>query len=419
MKLLALALFLAIPPQETVDDLVKMLGAEEIESRSVAEKKLITLGEPAREALTRALAIDDPELKLRLVRILKTLDLHKELRGWFAPPSRITLSGEFTLEGAVREIERQSGQKVRCEAWPEGRFRIELKDAPYWESLEAVCAASGSRSLFARESGPEIGGTKYVKIPCAASGSFNLRFESVVEYRRFALAGASENRSLSLILSLGWERSIAPTKTYLALEEVKDDTGADYLAAFREYEARSFSGGSWFVKDPPPVFMKPLHAGAFATLPEKANRLSARGSVLLWIRGAPDDLEMKVPGPGESAEDAIQILTAQLGDASTARLRLAESARTASSVSFKLSITDMDVRMLRETYELWHLKDKAGRRYVGSVRQVQRTNAFSATYSLEFNSIPADAEISAFVIRIPRRVVALEVPFELKNIPLK
>ena len=253
-----IAFILLLALQEGVDDLVRQLTDDLVEVRIKAEQKLVKMGEPARAALAKAAASGNPELMVRATQLLKTLDLHKELRTWLAPSARITLSGEKTLEEAVREIERQSSQKVQCHSWPEGKFKVDLKDAPYWEALESVCAASGARTLYATEAGPVLGGTSYVKVPTAVSGSFCLRFDSLRESRRFGILHGHESRMLALILHLGWERSVAPAKTYLALEEAKDDLGTDYLGGFCEYELRSSSGGAYFVKDPPPAYMKVL-----------------------------------------------------------------------------------------------------------------------------------------------------------------
>ncbi|HZL72926.1 MAG TPA: hypothetical protein VFC86_10725 [Planctomycetota bacterium] len=422
MILLALILVLA-PPQEGVDELIRQLTNEEVEVRIQAEQKLVKLGEPARAALVKAAASGTPELMIRATAILKTLDFHQELRAWLAPSARITLSGEKTLEEAVREIERQSSQKVTCHSWPEGKFRVDLKNVPYWEALESVCAASGARTLHATEAGPVLGGATYVKVPSSVSGSFCLRFDSLRESRRFDPRTAHESRSLALHLHLGWERSIAPAKTYLALEEIKDDVGTEYLAAFREYESRSSSGGAYFVKEAPPVYMKVLAKGSFATLPEKAATMSIKGAALVWIRASPDDLEIPIPAPGEVIEERIKICDTKLEEVGSPRLTLSEASRKGTTVGFDLTISGMDLRMMQDTWQLWHLKDRAGQKYVGGPRRVSRQNpghpSQAVTYSFEFSSIPASAELSGFVIRIPKRVVALEIPFALKDIPLK
>ncbi|HKS17019.1 MAG TPA: hypothetical protein VJU16_06885 [Planctomycetota bacterium] len=418
------ALLLALlPPQEGVDDLIRQLTDELVEVRIKAEKKLVQMGEPARAALVKAAASGKPELMIRATEILKSLDFHKELRAWLAPSARITLSGEKTLEEAVREIERQSSQKVTCHSWPEGKFRVDLKDVPYWEALESVCAASGARTLHATEAGPVLGGTTYVKVPSSVSGSFCLRFDSLRESRRFGIVHGHESRSFSLILHLGWERSIAPAKTYLAIEEAKDDVGSEYLAGFLEYESRSSSGGAYFVKDPPPAYMKALYKASFATLPEKAATMSVKGSALVWIRASPDDLEIPIPAAGEVVEERIRICDTKLNEVGSPRLTLSESSRTGTTVGFDLHISGMDLRMMQDTWQLWHLKDRAGQKYVGGPRQVSRQNpghpSATVTYSFVFSSIPAAAELAGFVIRIPKRVVAIEIPFSLKDIPLK
>ena len=86
----AALLILFLAPQEGAEELVRLLSEDSLEVRAAAEEKLLKLGEAARDALVKAAEKAEPALKYQITRVLKALDLRIQLKGWLAPPSRIS-----------------------------------------------------------------------------------------------------------------------------------------------------------------------------------------------------------------------------------------------------------------------------------------------------------------------------------------
>ena len=411
-----LAMWLSLGlPQEDPADLVRKLGDQLIEVREQAMEKLLRMGEPAREAVRKATKSEDPEVRVRADLILKTLDVYRDLRLWLAPPTRITLSGEMTLETAIREVERQSGQKVAGEAWPEGKFRIDLKEIPFWEALEAVCAASGARTPGGGPAGARVYGTTYVRTPSRVDGPFCVRLGGVRRERQFNFRGGTEEQSLAMTLVLGWERSIVPVRSLLDLETAVDDQGLDLKPGILEYEGRVHAGGAISAEDPQPVFSEGFYMKTLNPPNEKAKIIpTLTGKIVLWIRASPGDLELPPPVAGGDTRETIRLLDKKLEPISEIRVLLGALSRAGDTVSVSLTFEGADPRMLKWNTALWYLTDQKSRRYPGGVR----TSNEQGKFGLEFARLAQDAEPARIVIRLPRRMVQLEIPFALMDIPV-
>src|SRR5688572_3783661 len=165
MRTFFAACLLLLPLQEAPEALIRKLAVGSIEERERATERLILLGEAARADLAKALASNDAALAARAEQILKAIDVRKEMQSYRNAPARVTLSGDRTLEEAAAELAKMSGRPVTCDSWPTGTFRIELKETPFWEALEAICAASGLRTPEITREGVKLTGTRYVPKP--------------------------------------------------------------------------------------------------------------------------------------------------------------------------------------------------------------------------------------------------------------
>lgn len=418
--MVGLFLALAILAQDDVNVLVQQLGDDSIEVRESATTKLSRIGEPARAALLKAAESPSGEVRARATRILKSLDFQKELQAWLAPASRVTLSGEFTLEEAMKEFERQTGQKVSCASWPEGRFNVDLKESDTWNALNALCRASGTRTFQLGANGPALSGRRFVEAPIAISGAFCIRFDGWTSYRSYQVDSGHESRTFSLSIDVGWERAVVPTNVALELDRMEDDLGNDLAPAIHRYGKRMFSGTALVVSDPKPEFRRSLPLFTDEPLDTKASRIAMlRGKVLIWIRASTEDVEVPVPAPGEMSRTDVRICDAQLEESSEMPVVLSDVSRLGTILSCRLVFKNSDERLLKNTIQLWHLNDKKGRRYVGAVRMRPILGSGETSYGIEFGNLPGDAEPVSVTVRIPKRIVALEIPFILKDIPLK
>ena len=419
---LTLLLLLALLPQDEVTDLILKLGDEAIEVREKAAARLLKIGEPARAALLKAKDSDSEETRIRVAQILKNLDFHKEMGAWLKPPARVTLSGEMTLEEAMRAFELQSGQKVACGDWPAAQFKVDVKDVEAWTALEAICKASGVRTLQLGVDGPKLGGQAFKEVPTAVSGSFCIRFDSFSYRRSYYVDHGTESKTLSLGIQLGWGQAAVPARLAFVLNRVEDDLGNDLAEGFRKREERTHSGTPLVVPEPKPEFGRAFHLSTEELPDPKAARIvRLEGSVLLWIRASIEDVELPVVEKEGTRVD-VSLCDAQLKEVSEMPVTLTGAHKRGSTLHCTLSFKDCDPRLLKETYQLWHLNDKKGRRYVGTVRSRSLAGTgipSTQTYAIEFQNLPEGAELSTVTVRLPKRVVALEIPFVLKDIPLK
>lgn len=421
MKAMPMLLVLVLAPQDGVEQLIRQLGDDLIETRERASDQLIRMGEPARDALVKASSSPDAEVKSRAAAILRTLDMHKELRLWLGPSPRVSLAGEMNLQEAVREFEKQTGQKVSCEPWPEGRFKIQLKDAPIWEALEAICKASGARTFAFTADGPRLAGTQYLEVPSQPGPSTCVRFDSVRIYRQHSVEQGLGSKSLTVVLSVGWARPVLPAKLYLELGAIQDDLGTNLLPAFEDRERRSFSGSPLSVEDPKPAFANLFHRGTDQLPPEAATRIARlQGRILVWVRASPEDIDLPIPAdPGGQSSATVKVCDSQLRQVSEVSVTLSNPSRHGAVFSCHLDVRDIDVRMLKDTYRLWHLRDQKGRRYVGAMRTMDKGDPRGIRYGLEFGNLPPDAVPTVLAVLLPKQVVAIDIPFALKDVPLK
>ncbi len=413
MKTLLATLLLLGLPQEDPAELVRKLGDDLIEVRDQATEKLLRIGEPAREALNKAALSSDPEVRSRSEAILKTLDVYREVRGFLAPPTRITLSGEMTLEDAAREIERQSGQRIVGAPWPGGKFKVDIKDAPFWRALEDVCAASGTRTPSITPMAIRLDGVRYTPGFSSVDGPFCLRVTSAQRSRQIRFQGRTEEETLSLGLLLGWERSIVPLRSYIDVKVADDDLGFSLIPGFLEAESRVSAGGAISAEEPKPVYCEGFHLGTGSPPKDKAKVLKTlSGTVVLWVRGAPGDLELAIAAEGGETKETIRVLDLKLAPVHDVKVTLSHARRSDTQFNAALSFEGVDPRMLKWNTHLYYVVDQKGRKYPVFA------HAFRDRYTFSITDMPEDAVPSRLVIRLPKRVVRLEIPFALKDIPV-
>jgi hypothetical protein len=322
--------------------------------REKAWQELIRLGERAREALRKAAASTDLELKARAASLLKSLDLSLELRPWYVPESRVTLSGEFTLQEAVAEIERASAQKVTVVAPPEGRFKLELRGVPFWEALEAAAKASGKRVLAVGKDGPRFIGERWVEPRSRIAGPFRVLAGSASTYRRFDVTSKRGETVLTVGLSVAWERSIHAMRAYLALSTVRDDSSNDLTEGFAKYAERIFPGYWPAFLQEKRVFVEGF-APTTAALPERAMSVDVQGTVTVYIRGAEGDLQLGIPAPGAPTRTALEVCDERLEKVSTVAIVLSDFKREGTTVNCELSFMKVDPRLVEDIYNHLYL----------------------------------------------------------------
>lgn len=198
--------------------LVKLLDAEEAESREAAEKDLVALGADALVYLPRVGAKDSAELKNRLQRVREALE--KVASSGFFKPGVVNLEGSMQLSVAIAKIEEQTGnalvdfrERYSQEA-TNPTLKLEIKNASFWEAVDQICDQANLEiegggndeenglPFITRTEGTanRVGRGQY-------AGLFRLEPTTVETTRD--LRQPSQN-SLRLLTSIAWEPRIKP-----------------------------------------------------------------------------------------------------------------------------------------------------------------------------------------------------------------
>jgi len=168
------------------------------------------------------------------VRILLTLACAASfLQADSAPKITIDATGPF--RDHVREIQRQSGEKFSSES-PEGDVTLRVRNAGFYEALDALCRAQGNMTYLSDVLSDEplqIQSDPWIEYPAVYTGSYKI---VALGFLRFKMGSEDEERSWARVhLGLFVPPSahtgrFGPEARWSCLEAV-DSTGASVLPA--------------------------------------------------------------------------------------------------------------------------------------------------------------------------------------------
>jgi hypothetical protein len=416
MMFLVPGLIAIFAAQDDPERLIQQLSDERAETRNRAMERLIRLGEPARSSLRRASDTGGIEERLRAAEVLKTLDLFAELKPWYGLDSRVTLKGEMTLEQASRAIGAQTGQMALPLSWPEGTFKVDMNDVPFWKALEVVAEASGARCVAAGDAGAHFTGSRWVKPISTISGPFRISASGTSSEREFNVETRSGEATLSIFVTLGWERSIRPVRSLLTLETARDDLGNDLKAGIEEYDRR-VSVTTREVGDEHRLYAEEFSLTTTVPPGPAARSGTLEGSIAVYIRGSEKNLELPIPGKDGSSRASLEVLDEHLQGKSTASFVMSKPQREKTTFDCELEMKDIEARLVDDIHRCVFLTDKEGHRY--RCAQVSwRRKGGDLHYFLGFKDVPESAELTGLHTVLPLRMVKKDVSFSLPGIPL-
>jgi hypothetical protein len=128
--------------QEQVAGWVAQLDADSLEKREAAERALAEMG-PA--ILSQLPPIDDamaPEMRIRLERLREQLEARRVSD--LVRPSRIRLTGSYTLREVIDQLQEQSGNSFQVpEELPDRKMEVDWQDELFWKALDQWLDAAG------------------------------------------------------------------------------------------------------------------------------------------------------------------------------------------------------------------------------------------------------------------------------------
>ena len=211
-----------------VKRLVRQLDDNRRDQRDAAEKALIDLGTQAMEFYPQITPRTPAEVKERLGRVRKTLEL--VIAEQAAAPTRVTLAGSMPLTEAFAAIEEQTGNRIVGYESLNGNVTLDWKDTPYWLAIDELLDEAGlkintyggqpnAHVVMARPD-EEVSPLK----SAIYSGVF--RFEPTMIESRRDLRNPMIN-GMQLTVVVGWEPRVRPISVQQALDNVQavDDQG--------------------------------------------------------------------------------------------------------------------------------------------------------------------------------------------------
>jgi hypothetical protein len=135
------------PTAAEIRKLIDQLGSGSFAEREEATAALDAAGEPALPGLRKAVESDDAEVRRRAGELLKKIETRVDAEHLLAP-TKVSLSFKDTPAAeAVAELAKKSGCKVVLQD-PAGKLRdrkvtLEAGEATFWEALDRLTAAAG------------------------------------------------------------------------------------------------------------------------------------------------------------------------------------------------------------------------------------------------------------------------------------
>jgi len=190
---------------------VRQLDSNQLAQRQAAENALITLGPSILKHLPAADRVTSPEVRQRLERVTKTLQLQGSRQATAA--STVDLKGMMDFPAALKAIEEQTGNRFKVQQPPRKEVLLDYQQVSFWEALDDILDQVkwnvdpylGGRTLLGLRSRPEEERSR----SSAASYAGVFRFEPLrVEASRHLRN--PRIRGLKVAMQVAWEPRVTP-----------------------------------------------------------------------------------------------------------------------------------------------------------------------------------------------------------------
>jgi hypothetical protein len=149
---LGLALPAAVPARDAADaarikKLVEQLGSAEFQERENAVKELGAIGEPALEALRKAAASDDAEVKTRASQLVTKIERRAESARELAATRVRLVYKDTPLAEAVADLRKKTGYDIGLYD-PDGKLKdrkvtLDTGETTFWHAFDQFCQKAG------------------------------------------------------------------------------------------------------------------------------------------------------------------------------------------------------------------------------------------------------------------------------------
>lgn len=422
---LVLALVLGMQEAGRVQELLQQLGDDVLETRELAQKSLIDLGDRILPLLKEARGKASGETLARIDEVLGQIDFAVRVREVYREAPRISLKLENRpLSVALAEIARQTGFKIDASA-VDGAVPVSLdvQDEPILRVLDRLCE---NRPDCTHDSGGEtevrLLKEPHPSCPAAYVGPFRIRVSQIYGLRGTDFKGLKTSSVVTLLAD--WERPLHPSNSPAwDITRALDDRQNVLEIGRATASMQIIPGlGNGRIRLMPMGGLAPSSSNALSTFTlagfdPAARRFSLEGNVVFAFPIDPRTVRFPNPGAEQQQELGDTIFTLRRINAGPLWHLVLQQARGAAagwadSLPSRLpldAVTFVDEDGAELTGRLIPL-NASGRLALGG------DGAPSVTYQVTLPRIPKP--IREFKFQFVSRVHLKSVPFEIRDIPL-
>ncbi|GIW79983.1 MAG: hypothetical protein KatS3mg105_1790 [Gemmatales bacterium] len=125
----------------TIKKLIEQLGSESFAERQAAAEKLEKIGVPALEALRKAVEHPDIEVKRRATELVAKIEKHVERDRILAPTFVHLVCKDLPVADAVAQLAKQSGYAIELQGNSDMRVTLDTGKTTFWQAFDHLCRA--------------------------------------------------------------------------------------------------------------------------------------------------------------------------------------------------------------------------------------------------------------------------------------
>ena len=393
--------------KEQVGRLVRVLDSNQLSERQRAEKELAELGPAILSFLPAESDIRSNEVRQRVARIRNGLE--KELAASASGASLVDLVGRMTVDEALRQLARQSGNPVVASLENNSPLQLNLSQAEYWQALDQVLDAGQlelssvrlkDHSVLTRARPPE----QRARFKSASyAGLFRIepvKITAARDLRNPAIRGTQ------LVLKISWEPRLQPIYLAIPLASIK---------------IRTDSGDTIVPDDPQGIRTANMEGNVSAvSLQIPLASISRTAKQLRTFSGR---LDVVIPGhTGEFHFDDLSVEN-QRQTQGGVQVILHRSQQSAGNCQLDFTVYYRDAANAFESHRGWTrynqawLVDAKGNRLEPKQRETIGEGDRKLSFRFQF-PISQQLKDYRFVYQTPVLLLEQSVDFELKEIPL-
>jgi hypothetical protein len=132
---------------EKISKLIEKMGSSDFEDREEAQKQLDAIGEPALEALKKAMSSEDTEVRRRAEELIKKIERRTESTKVLQPTKIHLVYKDTPLNEALADLRKKTGYNITLHD-PDNKLKdrkvtVDTGEVAFWVAFDKFCAAAG------------------------------------------------------------------------------------------------------------------------------------------------------------------------------------------------------------------------------------------------------------------------------------